>query len=125
MTWFHGFGNMLEDDLEKSHQDMDQFHQRNARLGNSFLHAISYSHSKKTVNDNCVQAAIKDIKERTTKKRKTPTTESSAQLKIISEKSTWVTKWLQNLASEQTKPAEEAFVSCNQTKKELIESIHS
>eukprot|EP00957_Ditylum_brightwellii_P183218 13955702-Ditylum_brightwellii.AAC.1 len=81
MKLFNSFGDMLEDDLEKSHQDMDQFYQRNTRPGNSFLRAMSYSHSKKTVNDNCVQADIKDVKDRTTKKRKAPTTGSSAQLK--------------------------------------------
>eukprot|EP00957_Ditylum_brightwellii_P028487 2150828-Ditylum_brightwellii.AAC.1 len=86
---------------------------------------MSYSHCKKTGNDDCVQAAIKDVKERTTKRRKAPTTGSSAQLKTISEKATQVTTQLQHLALEQTKPTEEAFMPCNQTKKEFLESINN
>ena len=36
-----GFGEMLEDKVEKSHQDMDRFHQRVGRLENPALVAKS------------------------------------------------------------------------------------
>jgi hypothetical protein len=52
-----GFGDMLEDHVEKSHQDMDKFHQRVATLRSFEKRAKSYSHHEKTANNAGVLAA--------------------------------------------------------------------
>jgi hypothetical protein len=64
-----GFGEMLEDHVEKSHQDMDTFHQRVARLRSYDMVANSYSHHEKTVNDPKVIAAGKEAMDKTKRKR--------------------------------------------------------
>jgi hypothetical protein len=64
-----GFGEMLEDHVEKSHQDMDTFHQRVARLRSFEKRANSYSRHEKTVNDPEVLAAGKEAMEKTSRKR--------------------------------------------------------
>jgi hypothetical protein len=60
---------MLEDHVEKTHQDMDTFHQRVARLRSYEMRANSYSHHEKTVNDPEVFAAGKEAMEKTSRKR--------------------------------------------------------
>ena len=65
-----GFGEMLEDHVEKSHQEMDKFHQRVATLRNYEMRAKSYSHHEKTANDPRVVAAGKIVIEKTSRKRK-------------------------------------------------------
>jgi hypothetical protein len=53
------FGDMLEDHVEKSHQDMNKFHQRVATLRSYEIRAEIYSHHEKTANDPGVVAAGK------------------------------------------------------------------
>jgi hypothetical protein len=65
-----GFGGMLEDHVEKSHQDMDKFHQRVATLKNYEMRAKSYSHHEKTANDPGVVSAGNSAIETTSRKRK-------------------------------------------------------
>jgi hypothetical protein len=54
-----GFGEILEDHVEKSHHDMDKFHQRAARLRSPEMRAFSFSHHEKTGNTPDVIAAGK------------------------------------------------------------------
>ncbi len=54
-----GCGEMLEDHVEKSHQDMDKFHQRVATLRSYAMRAKSNSHHEKTANDPAVLDAGK------------------------------------------------------------------
>jgi hypothetical protein len=79
-----GFGDMLEDDLEKSHQDCDRFGQRVARLKSAPLKAAAFSHHERTVNDPKVQATRAAVIARTTRKRKEagPTKISSGTVTI-------------------------------------------
>ena len=60
---------MLEDHVEKSHQDIDNFHQRVARLRSHEKRAFSFSHHEKTVNNPAVIAAGKKAVETTKRKR--------------------------------------------------------
>jgi hypothetical protein len=61
---------MLEDHVEKSHQDMDKFHQRVATLRSFEKRAKSYSHHEKTANNAGVLAAKKKAIDTTSRKRK-------------------------------------------------------
>ncbi len=61
---------MLEDHVEKSHQDMDKFHQRVATLRSYEMRAKSYSHHEKAANDLAVLAAGKRAIDKTSRKRK-------------------------------------------------------
>jgi hypothetical protein len=61
---------MLEDHVEKSHQDMDKFHQRVATLRSYAMRAKSNSHHEKTANDPAVLAAGKRAIDITMCKRK-------------------------------------------------------
>jgi uncharacterized protein YhaN len=53
------FGDMLEDHVEKIHQDMDKFHQRVTTLRSFEKRAKSYSHHEKIANNAGVLAANK------------------------------------------------------------------
>jgi hypothetical protein len=69
-----GVGEMLQDHIEKNHQqDMDKFHhQRVATLRLHEIRAKSYSHHEKTANDPQVLAAKKKAIDTTSRKRKAP-----------------------------------------------------
>ena len=53
MREYNGFGEMLEDNLEKSHQDMDRIHRQIAGLGSrkKRVHAISRKMKVKSNGD--------------------------------------------------------------------------
>ena len=69
MREFNGFGDMLEDEVEKSHQDCDRFAQRVARLRSLELRVRSFSQHEKTINNPRVQLTIKEAMEKTSRKR--------------------------------------------------------
>lgn len=63
---------MLEDHVEKSHQEGEKHDQTVARLASSALRTASFCHREKTANDPKVPAAKNDTLERTSRKRKGP-----------------------------------------------------
>jgi hypothetical protein len=99
-----GFGDMLEDDLEKSHQDCDRFGQRVARLKSAPLKAAAFSHHERTINDPKVQATRAAVIARTTRKRKEagPT---KAQGNTATKKAAREDGRDEHLSTEQSKPA--------------------
>jgi hypothetical protein len=66
----NGFGDMLEDELEKSHQEALRFRARVARLQSMNARANAFSASEKVRNNPKVQQAISDAHEKTARKRK-------------------------------------------------------
>lgn len=53
-----GFGNMLEDEIEKCHQDGDRFSRRVARLKTLELQVQSFNHHEKTLKKPEVQKQV-------------------------------------------------------------------
>jgi hypothetical protein len=69
MRRLHGFGEILEDHVERSHQDGDKHDHQVARLKSAEMRCASYSHHEKTANDPKVLAAKAGALEKTTRKR--------------------------------------------------------
>jgi hypothetical protein len=65
-----GFGDMLEDELEKMHQEALRFRSRVARLRSMAARANAFSASEKVRNNPSVSQATRDAYERTARKRK-------------------------------------------------------
>lgn len=61
MRKYKGIGELLEDDLEKSHQDMDRLHRRIAGLGSCAKRAESLMHYQKAANRKDVKAAMEEV----------------------------------------------------------------
>jgi hypothetical protein len=94
-----GFGDMLEDELEKSHQEALRFRSRVSRLRSMAARANAFSASEKVRNNPEVQQAIIDANDQTARKRKAG--EVTLQEKRQHEKKTERTeKRVKNLAEE-------------------------
>jgi hypothetical protein len=111
-----GFGEMLEDHVEKSHQDMDKFHQRVATLRSFEMRAKSYSHHEKTANDPKVLAAGREAIDKTSRKRKAGP--SLAVGRRSDEKVARDDTRLDNHTAEQMRPAGEKIKPHERTKLE-------
>ena len=92
---------MLEDDIEKSHQDMDRIHQRIAGLGSCKKHALSISHKLKVKANPEVQEFIKGVSTRSKRKMKGL---SKVEERKKAAKQARTVKREQDLATEKTKP---------------------
>jgi hypothetical protein len=64
MRKHNGFGDMLEDDLEKSHQDMDRIHRILAGLGSCMKRAHAISRKLKTKSKPAVVAMTEEVNQR-------------------------------------------------------------
>jgi hypothetical protein len=111
-----GFGEMLEDHVEKSHQDMDKFHQRVATLRSFEMRAHSYCHHEKTANDPKVLAAGKEAIDKTRRKRKDGP--SLAVARHSEKKVARDDTRLDNHTAEQMRPAGEKIKPHERTKLE-------
>ena len=61
MREYNGFGEMLEDDLEKSHQDMDRIHRRIAGLSSCKKRAHAISRKMKVKINGDVQKEVDGV----------------------------------------------------------------
>ena len=66
-----GFGEMLKDDTEKSHQDMDHIHWRPSGLVSCAKHSVAISRTKTRSNPS-VQAIAMKVKEGSKRRRQGP-----------------------------------------------------
>ena len=57
-----GFGDMLEDDVEKCHQDMIRFMSRYGKSKNETMKAVAYSRHERIVNDPNVEEKRRSYK---------------------------------------------------------------
>ena len=118
MQKYNGFGEMLEDDLEKSHQDMDRLHRRIAGLGSCDKQAQSISRKQKVRGNADVQAFVVGVQLRAKRKRKEPS-RSEERKKVA--KAARVVKRKEDLATEKTKDAGVAVNDRERTKKDFID----
>ena len=72
MRKYNGFGEMLEDDLEKSHQDMDRIHRRTASLGSAKLRAQTISRKEHVKNVHDVQVELRGVLSRSKRNMSVP-----------------------------------------------------
>jgi hypothetical protein len=72
MRKHNGFGDMLEDDLEKSHQDMDRIHRRLAGLGSCAKRSEAISRKMKTQSTPAVVAITDDVNQGSKRKMSGP-----------------------------------------------------
>jgi hypothetical protein len=102
-----GFGELLEDHLEQSHQKMDKIHQRLARLGFGKKRAMAISRLAEMANN----PDLKDIQEKVTAERKRnfkQTTKGSNHLALKKAKCVYRTR---NLEVEIEKVKDETIVT--------------
>jgi hypothetical protein len=102
MRQHKGFGEMLEDDLEKSHQDMDRIHRRLAGLGSCSKRADAISRRESTRSTPAVQATLEGVNTRNTRTRSQP---SAAQQRGVENKKKRDAKRVEDAEEEERKPA--------------------
>jgi len=109
MMRIFGFGCMLEDDLEKSHQDCFKVQQRLARLNSDLKKEQNFSRSEVVSNDPSIQKAKEEIKNRTSRKRNNPDEPSKTQKKEKEQKLARHDTRTINVAALMEKPAPEPY----------------
>jgi hypothetical protein len=104
--WIGRFGDMLQDHVEKSHQEGEKHDQTVARLSPAKARAASFSHHEKTANAPKVLATEKQALETTPRKRKS-TCPSLATGNRIAKKQARDIQRSVNLSAEQIRPSGE------------------
>ena len=108
---------MLEDDLEKSHQDGERFRQTVARLRSIKKQVAAWSHHERTLNNPGVQAAMKHANVKTSRKRD-PAAVSAGEQRRLDKKRAREAERLKNLETEQSKPKEQKIDAWEKAKQE-------
>ena len=119
MMEYIGFGEMFKDNLEKSHQYMDQIHRRIAGLSlcKKLAHAISRKMKVKSNGD--VQKEVDGVMSRSKRKR-TGTGPTPKEERQIASKTARTAKREKDSVEEKTKPAGPAMDDNAISKKEFI-----
>jgi hypothetical protein len=108
-----GFGELVEDHLEQSHQKMDKIHQRLARLGFGMKRAMAISRLAEMENN----PELKGIKEMVRAQRKRNFKQTSKGANQIKRKEVKVARRKGNLKDELEKVKDETIVTGNEAAK--------
>ena len=109
---------MLEENLEKSHQDMDRIHRQIAGLGSCKKRAHAISRKIKVKRNGDVQKEVDEVMSRSKRKRNGTEQTPKEERQILS-KTARTAKREKDSAEENTKPAGPAMDDNARSKKEF------
>jgi hypothetical protein len=109
-----GFGEMTEDHLEQSHQNMDKIHRRLGRLGFGAKRAMAISRLEKMAKDPVLIERIASVKD---ERRRRYTNTSKGVAKKIARKKMKIERRAENLNEEVAKEKDRTVVSGHEAAK--------